>query len=88
MMEANGAVEFRLRNAEQRLDATHNSITVLRDSSARHETKISVITTELRETREDISEIKDQLKWVLRGLWAAAASFLMFAVALAALVAK
>jgi septal ring factor EnvC (AmiA/AmiB activator) len=80
MMEAS-AVEIRLRNHEARLDANHDSLAKLRDTSATHETKIQVITTELRETREDLSEIRRELTWVKRGLWAAAGSFLMFFVA-------
>jgi len=56
-MEAN-AIEFRLRNHDARLDAAQDSITRLRDVSANHETRISVITTELRETRGDVAEIK------------------------------
>jgi septal ring factor EnvC (AmiA/AmiB activator) len=80
-MEANAALEIRLRNHETRLDANHDSIAKLRDTSANHETKISVISTELRETREDLTEIRKELTWVKRGLWAAAGTFLMFFVA-------
>lgn len=95
-MEAS-VVELRLRTHEARLDASHESISRLRDTSAAHETKIQVITTELRETREDIAEMrqeqgqqrqeqKDEMAWVRRGLWAAAGTFLMFFVAAASLL--
>jgi len=84
-MEAN-AIEFRLRNHEARLDSAENSITRLRDTSARHDTDISVDRTVLRETREDLSEIRHELTWVKRGLWAAAGTFLMFFVAAASLL--
>lgn len=91
------AVEVRLNNHEQRIDASHQSISLLRDSSARHETKISVITTELREVREDVGDIKRELReareeqkaemtWVRRGLWAAAGTFMLFFVAAASLL--
>jgi len=84
-MEAN-AIEFRLRNHDARLDSAHSSIAKLRDTSARHDTEISVVRTELRETREDLSEIRHELTWVKRGLWAAAGTFLMFFVAAASLL--
>ena len=95
-MEAS-AIEVRLRNHEARLDAYHRSISTLRDASARHETEIKVTGTELRETREDIADMKKELSsaraeqkaemiWVRRGLWAAAGTFLMFVVALASLL--
>lgn len=56
-MEAS-ALEVRLRNHEVRLDANHNSISALRGTSGEHDVKIATITTELRETREDIAEMK------------------------------
>ena len=95
-MEAS-AVELRLRNHETRLDANHDSIAKLREKSAAHDTEIKVITTELRETREDIGEMriamekqrqeqKDEMAWIRRGLWAAAATFLMFFIAAASLL--
>jgi chromosome segregation ATPase len=80
------ALEFRLRDHDRRLEANHDSLKEIRVSNASHETKISVITTELRETREDLSEIRRELTWVKRGLWAAAATFLMFFVAAASLL--
>ena len=79
-------MEIRLRNHEARLDANHDSLATLRDKSAGHDTKIEVITTELRETREDLSEIRKELTWVKRGLWAVAGTFLMFFVAAASLL--
>jgi hypothetical protein len=95
-MEA-GAIEVRLRTHEARIDANHNSISVLRDTTARHDTKIEVVTTELRETREDIADMKHALAearseqkaemiWIRRGLWAAAGTFTLFVVAIATLV--
>jgi hypothetical protein len=91
------AFEVRLRNHDQRLDASHRSISELRGTSARHETEIKVTGTEVREIREDIGEMKRELGearkeqkaemvWIRRGLWAAAGTFLMFFVALASLI--
>jgi predicted nucleic acid-binding Zn-ribbon protein len=95
-MEAS-AVEVRLRNHDQRIDANHNSLSRLRDTSASHTTEITVMKTELRETREDISDIRkevkesreeqrEEMRWVRRGLWAAAGTFLLFFVASASLL--
>lgn len=95
-MEAS-AVEIRLRNHEARLDASHRSISTLRDHSARHETEIKVTATEVRETREDIADMKLELTrareeqkaemvWLRRGLWGAAATFTTFIVMLAGLI--
>lgn len=84
-MEA-GAVEIRLQNHEVRLNANHDSIAKIRDTSARHETEISVMRTELLETRKDLEAIQNELSWVKRGMWAAAGSFLLFFVAAASLL--
>jgi len=56
-MEAS-AIEIRLRQHEERLTKNDDSVSRLRDTSARHDTEISVMRTELRETREDVTEIK------------------------------
>lgn len=96
-MEANSALEFRLRQHESRLDANHDSIAKLRDTAAGHETKITVITTELRETREDVGEIrivvekqrqeqKDEMVWFRRALIGATATFLMAFIAALSLI--
>ncbi len=88
-----------MRNHEARIDANHNSVSRLRDASANHETRLSVVTTELRETREDIAEMKrdladarseqkEEMTWVRRGLWLAAGTFMMFFVAAATLLVQ
>jgi len=90
-------VEIRLTNHEARLNANHDSLAKLRDTSARHETEISVMRTELRETREDIGEMrvemskqsqerKEENSRIQRGLWVAAGTFLTFSVAAASLL--
>ena len=91
------AFEVRLRNHDERLDASHRSVSELRNTSARHETEIKVTGTEVREIREDIGEMKRELArareeqkgemvWIRRGLWAAAASFMTFVLMLAAVI--
>jgi hypothetical protein len=85
-MEALGTLQERIRNNERRIDANHDSLAVLRGAAASQETKIAVMSADLEDIHEDLGEIKGQLKWVLRGLWAGAATFLMFAVAVAGLI--
>lgn len=91
------AMEAILRNLEARTEANHQTIGELRSASARHDTDIKVISTELRETREDIGDIKRDLAaarseqkaemtWIRRGLWAAAGTFMLFFVAVASLL--
>jgi hypothetical protein len=92
-------MERRLDDFDRRIGANHDSIGALRASSGSHETKIEVVTVELRETREDIAEMrsasekwreeqKAEMAWVRRGLWAAAGSFLVFIIALGTLIAQ
>lgn len=89
-MEAIAALQERLRSHHERITANHDSIGHLRGKQARQETDIAVMRTEMRETREDIVDMKQdftsQLTWVRRGLWAAAGTFLMFTIALATLI--
>jgi HAMP domain-containing protein len=96
MMEASAA-EIRFRGIENRLDASHRSTTELRGVSARHETEIQVTGTEIREIREDIGEMKQELTkareeqkaesvLLRRTFIAAASTFAMFIVALATLI--
>jgi hypothetical protein len=91
--------EMALADHDRRLVANHDSIAKLRDTSAGHDRDIAVITTELRETREDIADMrtaldrsreeqKAEMTWVRRGLWVAAGSFLVFIIALGTLIAQ
>lgn len=85
-------IQERLRNHHARINSNHDSISDLRDKQATQDTKIAVIHTELRETREDISEMHEdftsQLVWVRRGLWAAASTFTVLILMLAALIVQ
>lgn len=90
-------VENTLVEHDRRLISNHDSLAKLRDASAGHNTKIEVITTELRETREDIGDMKkdlaaaraeqrEEMVWLRRGAWTAAGTFLLFFVAAASLL--
>lgn len=85
-MEELGVLTERVRNNEKRIEANHDSLAFLRGSVAKQDVRIAVISSDIEDIREDVGEIKGQLKWVLRGLWAAAATFLMTAVGLATLI--
>lgn len=60
-MEAMGAVNERIRQAELRLTANHDSIATLRNGFASQDTKIEVIAKEVEEARTDIEEVKTSL---------------------------
>jgi hypothetical protein len=85
-MEALGILQERVRSNERRIDANHDSVAHLRAAATTQEVKIAVISADLEDIHDDLGEIKGQLRWVLRGLWAAAGTFLMFAVALGGLI--
>jgi hypothetical protein len=74
------AVNATLRSHERELSSHHRSIGELRGVSSVHETSIKVIDTMLRETREDLARLEtslmDELSWVRKGMWSAAAFFL------------
>lgn len=57
-----GEIKVELRNHEASLAANHSAIGDLRERTAAHDTAIKVVTTEHRETREDISQISKQLE--------------------------
>lgn len=91
-MEALSAIQERLISHNARIQANHDSIGDLRGKQSTQQIDIAVMHTELAGVREDISEMKadfsGQLTWVRRGLWAAAATFTMFVVALATLIVQ
>jgi uncharacterized protein YdhG (YjbR/CyaY superfamily) len=85
-MEALGALRAELQGVERRVDGVHTGLGVVRAKSAAHDTAIEVIHTEVGNIREDIGELKDKMKWIIRGLFGAIAVGLMFVVAIAGLI--
>lgn len=57
-VDSAGEIKAELRNHDQRITANHDSIGTLRERIAQQEVKIGVWSTEVREAREDISEMK------------------------------
>lgn len=80
------ALQERLRGLENRTDANHNGLAEQRNANARQDKEIAVTHIELEGVREDLHEIRAQMKWVMRGLWAAAATFTVFFLGVAGLV--
>lgn len=79
-------IREQLRSLDQRVDSLHTGIGTIRGKSANHDTEIGVIHKEVENISDDIGELKGQMKWVLRGLWLAAATFTSFTVGLAVLI--
>lgn len=75
-----------MRSMEGRVDAMHTGLGSVRGAVANHDTKLGVVGKELENISDDIGELKGQMKWVLRGLWLAAATFTTFTVSLAVLI--
>lgn len=84
-MEA-GEIVTRLRAVEKELENARSFRHTLRDTQAAQATELAVLHTTLESIQEDLKELKEQGKWTLRGAWALAATFLIFAISLAAVV--
>jgi hypothetical protein len=79
-------MQAEIRGIEQRVDAMHSGLGSVRGTLGAHDTKLGVVSTTLDNIVDDIGELKGQMKWVLRGLWLAAATFTSFTVGLAVLI--
>lgn len=79
-------IRAEMRGLEQRVDAMHSGLGAVRGQIGNHATELGVMHTELSNISDDIGELKGQMKWVLRGLWLAAATFTTFTVSLAVLI--
>lgn len=83
-----GAIQERLRTHGKRLDTTEGALAGVGRVQGDQATEIAVMRRDVTEIREDIKGLVQQVAWVRRGLWAAAGTFLMFVVALAALITQ
>lgn len=66
---------IRMENAEARLDSMHTGLGSVRGKGHKHDSELGVLKTEFKAQREDMGELKDQMKWVIRGLVAATLTF-------------
>lgn len=90
-MESSGAIagmKAEIRGLEQRVDGMHQGLGSVRGAIGNQEVRQGVLQTELKNVSDDIGELKGQMKWVLRGLWLAAATFTTFTVSLAILIVQ
>lgn len=81
-MEASGGavpgmerVLTRIEELDRRATANHDSIASVRGAVASLSTDAKVLHTEFEAQREDMGELKDQMRWVIRGLVAATVTF-------------
>lgn len=76
----------RIEELDRRATANHDGMAKVRNQVAKHDTTVGVMSNELKNVSEDLGELKGQMKWVLRGLWLAAATFTSFTIGLAVLI--
>ena len=67
-MEALGALTQRVRGIERTADANGKAINDLAGKQGNQQTEIAVIIQQHQEIREDIGELKGQLRWIIRGI--------------------
>lgn len=82
------AMDTAIRNLEARTEANHQTIGELRAASARHDTKIEVFASQLEETREDLSEIKEMISDTRRALYITASTMATLTVAVLGVLAN
>lgn len=63
-----GVIKAELRDHNRRIDANHDSIGGLRADQAKNDVKIGAMTVELKETREDIADMKRDFGERFKGL--------------------
>lgn len=90
-MEASGItlrqwITERFDQFDARTKSNHDAIADLRRSGGKRQEKIIKMESTLEDLSDDIAEMKNTMKWIVRGLFGAIAVGLMFVVAVASLV--
>jgi len=93
MMEAGGIslrewVNQRFENSDARIRGVHDSVKDIRKDVAKHDRFNGQVETRLEEIGKDIKELKDDMKWIKRGLFGGIAVGISFTLALAALIVQ
>lgn len=83
-----GRVEERLRSYDSRIRSNHDRVSKLTERQGEQGELLVEIRADQKNMLEDIAELKNQFKWVLRGLFAAIAVGLVFIAAVANLIVQ
>lgn len=73
-------MEEKFRSYDSRLRSNHDSISKFRDKQGKQGETLVEINGKLEEQSNDIAELKEDMKWIKRGLFGAIAVGLMFVV--------
>lgn len=65
----------RIEELDRRATANHDSIASVRSKANGHDGDLRALHVEFAAQREDMKELKDQGKWIIRGLVAATVTF-------------
>lgn len=79
-------VAIELREHDRRISGLHRTLGGLGTDVGDLKTNAAVSKKELDGLREDISDMRADMKWIKRGIWSAVAVGLMFVVAVSSLV--
>ena len=86
-MEAGNGIVARLHEHDRRLDAHDRTRERMWEEIHDSKVKHTEVRSDVTSIKEDIAEMKDdfgeQMKWIRRGMWAAASTFLVFILMLA-----
>lgn len=81
-------LDERMRTAHARIRSNHDKISKVEEKQGEQAEAMVEIRGQLNELSEDLKEIKDQVKWLLRGVFGAIAVGLMFVVAVGSLIVQ
>lgn len=90
-MEAGGIplrewITDKLSGFDSRIRSNHDSIGKVRERQGKQQEKLIKIESTLNDLKEDMGEMKNTLRWIMRGLFGAIAVGLMFVVAVGTLI--
>jgi predicted nucleic acid-binding Zn-ribbon protein len=81
-------LDERMRTAHARIRSNHDKLGRVEDRQGKQAEAMVEIRGQLTDVSEDLKEIKDQVKWLLRGVFGAIAVGLMFVVAIGSLIVQ
>ena len=81
-------IDDRLKGFDSRIRSNHDSLSKVRERQGKQQEKLIKIESTLEDLSDDIGEMKNTMRWIVRGLFGAIAVGLMFVVAVATLVVQ